>query len=304
MVLDWIYSPYCSSGWVAREIADVYDLKLREWNLAEIRDARLVMLPQHISKTVKEIRRERRYTRVNGGEPLYFLDQKWIGPHTRGETLSAEIEKTGIKPNRERNIPETFVHPRLDLNRTDTGVMIKAVTTRDIAGQGLPSPSRCIDARFGPLGSPEVVNFLSEMTRQYGRVMSIAFIGAEVAGYITHLPKPVCWRIGCSHVNNIKDMHVLQVIDFYVYPKFQDRDDVKETLLVHTRGFAKKSRLLKIEVFATTNKPKNAEFAPATGDVSAYMDFGFIKKKEILTPDDSGEDTEAGLGITQLMYTI
>lgn len=85
MVLDWLYSPICSSGWIAREAAKVYDLTLREWNLADIRDGQLVLLPMHISKTVKEIRKEHKHTRINGAKPMFFLSQKYRLAHALGQ---------------------------------------------------------------------------------------------------------------------------------------------------------------------------------------------------------------------------
>lgn len=304
MILDWIFSPYKSSGWVVREVANTYDLTLKEWNLSEIRDAQLVMLPRHISSVVKDIRRNSEYAHVDGAEPFFFIDGEPIGTHNAYDTLASEVEKRGIHKIRNPEIPETFVHPRLNVNRQDTSVMVKAITTRDIAGQGLPSPCRHLEARFGSLGSPEVLSFLSDTTRQYGRIMSAAFIGSEVAGYITHLPKPVAWRIGCSHVTNVKDMRVLQIIDLYVYPKFLTRKDVKRVLLERTKQFAKKTRLVKIEVFATEIEPGNPDTAPSTGCKTAYLDTGFVKRKEVILPDSSGDNTENGLGITQMMYRI
>ncbi|MEZ4812264.1 MAG: hypothetical protein R2883_02035 [Caldisericia bacterium] len=304
MVLDWLYSPYCSAGWIAREAAEIYGLKLNEWKLSEIKDAGLVMLPMHITKAVKDIRNDHHHTRIQGAEPQFFLDRKPIGIHQTWESLSSALESAGLKPSRELRIPETLTHPRLDSNRDDPAVMVKPVTQRDIAGQGLPSPTPCIDSRFGELGSPEVVEFLNEKTRQYGRAMSIAFIGAEVAGYITHFPKPVCWRIGCRHVTNVQDIKTLQIIDFYVYPKFRDREDVKEKLLVHTHGFGKKSRLNKIEVFASTKKPENPDEEIATGDMKPYLDFGFLKKREVVPVNEKSDDLEEKYGITNLTFSI
>ncbi len=304
MVLDWLYSPYRSGGWIAREAAEIYGLKLKEWKLSEIKDAGLVMLPMHITKTVKEIRNDHLHTSIQGAEPQFFLDRKPIGTHLNWESLSFTLENAGLKASRKPNIPETTSHPRLESNRSDPAVMVKPVTQRDIAGQGLPSPTPCVDSRFGILGSPEVTDFLLEKTRQYGRAMSIAFIGAEVAGYITHFPKPVCWRIGCRHVTNVQDIKTLQIIDFYVYPKFRDRDDVKEKLLVHTHGFGKKSRLNKIEVFASTKKPGNPDNEIATGDMKPYIDFGFLKRREVVPVNEKSNNLEEKYGITHLTFSI
>ena len=304
MILDWIFSPYKSSGFMARDVSTAFGLKLREWNLNEIRDAQLVMLPRHISSAVKSIRNDDKNSQVDGAEPHFFINKEFIGTHRINETLISNIKKHNLKRVQDIEDRKTFIHPSLDVNRQDKSVMVKNITLRDISGQGLPSPFRHPEGGFGPNGSAEVVTFLSDTTRQYGRIISTAFIGSEVAGYITHLPKPVAWRIGCSHVTSVKDMRVLQIIDLYVYPKYRNRKDVKQILLERTKQFAKKTRLVKIEVFATEKEPNNPDLAPATGCRSAYTDAGFVKNKEIISPDNTGEDNENDLGITQMMYRI
>lgn len=161
----------------------------------------------------------------------------------------------------------------------------------------------CVDARFGSLGSPEVQEFMTDMTRQYGRIMSIAFIGSEVAGYILHIPKPIAWRIGCSYVTNVQEMKVLQIIELFVYDKFKDAG-VEEHLLEHTAVFGKKTRLERIEVFATTNEADKDFGNLITGGSKNYLDFGFVKVKNLIEPDGSKENSEQGLGVSHLMYRL
>lgn len=303
MVLDWIFSPYCSSGWIAHQAEEVYGLTLKPWNLADIRDAMYSIIPKHIAEKVKEIRQKGLWSNLQGANPLFFIDGQFIGSHRSWDSLSAEIVARGGVKQSEPNIPECFVHPRLNLNRQDPTIMVREVTDQDISGQGLPSPAVCLDCRFGDLGSPETIQFMRDVTLSYGRMMCIAFIGSDVAGFITHVPKPIAWRIGCRFVDELPEMKVLQIIDLFVYPKFRNRGVATE-LLKYTREFARKMRVERIEVFATINDVGQEMFVPSTGSQHPYLKQEFIKKRTILEPDGSDVFTTEGLGINHLILRM
>jgi len=303
MVLDWIFSPYCSSGWIAHQAEEVYGLTLKPWNLADIRDAMYSIIPRPVGEKIKEIRTKGRWSDIQGARPLLFVDGEFIGSHKSWDSLSVEIENRGATKHSEPNIPDCFVHPRLNANREDPTIMVREVTDQDISGQGLPSPGTCLDCRFGDLGSQETTHFMRDMTLSYGRMMCIAFINSDVAGFITHIPKPIAWRIGCRFVDELPEMKVLQVIDLFVYPKFRNRGVATE-LLKYTREFARKMRVERIEVFATINDVGTEMHVPATGSQHPYLKHGFIKKRTVLEPDGSGSMTCEGLGINQLVLPM
>lgn len=303
MVLDWIFSPYCSSGWIAHQAEEVYGLTLKPWNLADIRDAMYSIIPRPVSEKIKEIRTKGNWSDLQGAKPLFFIDGEFIGSHRTWDSLAAEIEKRGVAKQSEPNIPDCFVHPRLNANREDPTIMVREVTDMDISGQGLPSPGICLDCRFGDLGSQETTHFMRDMTLSYGRIMCIAFINSDVAGFITHIPKPIAWRIGCRFVDELPEMKALQIIDLFVYPKFRNRGVATE-LLKYTREFARKMRVERIEVFATINDVGQEMHVPATGSQHPYIKHGFIKKRTILEPDGSGSMTCEGLGINQLVLPM
>ena len=303
MILDWIFSPYCSSGWIAHQAEEVYGLTLKPWNLADVRDAMYSIIPRHITDKVKEIRQKGQWSNLQGAQPLFFIDGQFIGSHRSWESLSTEIVARGGIKQSEPNIPECFIHPRLNSNREDPTIMVKEVTDQDISGQGLPSPGICMDCRFGDLGALETIQFMRDITLNYGRMMCIAFINADVAGFITHVPKPIAWRIGCRFVDELPEMKVLQIIDLFVYPKFRNRGVATE-LLKHTREFARKMRVERIEVFATINDIGQEISVPSTGSQHPYLKQDFIKKRTILEPDESGELTPEGLGINHLVLRM
>jgi GNAT superfamily N-acetyltransferase len=303
MILDWIFSPYCSSGWIAHQAEEVFGLTLKPWNLADVRDAMYSIIPKHVGDKIKEIRRKGLWSDLQGANPLFFIDGQFIGSHRHWDTLSAEITARGGVRQSEPNIPECFVHPRLHTNREDPTIMVREVTDQDISGQGLPSPGVCLDCRFGDLGSIETIQFMRDITLSYGRIMCIAFINSDVAGFITHVPKPIAWRIGCRFVDELPEMKVLQIIDLFVYPKFRNRGVATE-LLKHTREFARKMRIERIEVFATINSIGQEMHVPSTGSQHPYLKQEFVKKRTILDPDGSGDMTCEGLGINQLVLQM
>jgi|GEM_PF-644838 len=298
MVLDWIYSPYCSAGWIAREAARSYGLELREWDLTKIKDAAIVLLPQNISNAVKQVRKQGLHRRIEGAEPQFFLDGQSLGSQRLWKNLSSILEERGCEKLNEPQIPECFVHPRLNADRDESVMEVIAVTDIDIAGDGLPSPACCEQCRFGTLGTEETLGFMTEITRSYGRMMSIAFVGTEVAGFITHVPKPIANKMGCAFVNDVQEPKVLQIIDLFVYPRFRHKG-IATQLLKFTNEFCRKNRIERIEVFSAI-RPVVSE-PIATGSQHPYLSFGFEEKRIILEPSDkSGED---GLGLAHLIYT-
>ncbi len=301
MVLDWLFSPYCSSGWVAREAARCFDLELRPWDLSSIKDAALVLIPHHISSMVKDIRKKGLHKRTQGAEPLFFIDGKLLGTFKDFANISDALKERGLEQVAEPDIPECFIHPRLNYDAADANIMVQAVNDVDISGLGLPSPGNCLECRFGELGTEENMQFMTEITRAYGRIMSIAFVGSEVAGFISHVPKPVAWRIGCSFVNDLPEKNVLQIIDFYVYPHHR-RKGVGRALLAFTKEHCRKTRAERIDAFATILPA--AERGPSTGSIHPYLDFGFVQKKVLIEPTNEDDPTQEGLGMAYLQYIM
>lgn len=278
MLLDWVFCSYNSKGAFAREAEACFDLVLRRWDITQIRDASISLLPKHIAGYIKSVRSNNERKETQGAKPCFFLEGEELPCYQNIHDFFAAMEQRNMARSREPVINELFVHPRLPWERRDQHVLVLPVTAKDIAGYGLPTPSMKEDVRFGDIGNPETLEFMTLTTRNYGKMMSIAFIGSDVAGYITHVPKPLANRMGCKFVDEIQDKGIMQIIDLYVYPQFRG-EGVEKSLIANLAEFCRKNRHQKIEVY-TLETPLE-DYMPSTGHSAMYDGSGFKTKKSI-----------------------
>ena len=104
MILDWIFSPYCSSGWIAHQAEEVYGLTLKPWNLADVRDAMYSIIPRHITDKVKEIRQKGQWSNLQGAQPLFFIN----GPIFKAHNLFFSSMVSSLVPI----VPGNHFQPR------------------------------------------------------------------------------------------------------------------------------------------------------------------------------------------------
>jgi ribosomal protein S18 acetylase RimI-like enzyme len=296
MTLDWIFSPYCSSGWLSKEAEKCFGVSVRPFDISQIKDGSLTLLPPHISSAVKDIRKKGLYKQLNGSEPMFYLKSQLIGAFYKWPDFEKALTNAGLQKIAEPNIPEFFVHPRLNNDREST-VKVIAVTDKDIAGEGLPSPAPSKHCAFGDLGTEESLSFMTEMTRQYGTMMHIAFAGSDVAGFVTHIPKPIAWRIGCKYVDDLPEKNVLQIIELYVYPQFR-RMGIASQMLSSTREFCRKFRFDRIEVAASSEYKEDETLTTACKSI--YDKFGFVVTKVFEVPDSASGNP----GFVRLQYLL
>ncbi|HNY61427.1 MAG TPA: GNAT family N-acetyltransferase [Caldisericia bacterium] len=278
MLLDWVFCPYNSKGVFAREAEACFDLVLRRWDITQIRDASISLLPKHIAGCIKSVRSNDEKKETQGAKPCFFLEGEEFPCYQNIHDFFKAIEHKNMTRSREPVINELFVHPRLPWERRDQHILVLPVTAKDIAGYGLPTPSMKEDVRFGDIGNPETLEFMTLATRSYGKMMSIAFIGSDVAGYITHVPKPLASRMGCKFVDEMQDKGIMQIIDLYVYPQFRE-EGVEKSLIANLAEFCRKNRHQKIEVY-TLETPVE-DYMPSTGHLAMYDGTGFKTKKTI-----------------------
>jgi len=278
MLLDWVFCPYNSKGVFAREAEACFDLVLRRWDITQIRDASISLLPKHIAGCIKSVRSNDEKKETQGAKPCFFLEGEEFPCYQNIHDFFKAIEHKNMTRSREPVINELFVHPRLPWERRDQHILVLPVTAKDIAGYGLPTPSMKEDVRFGDIGNPETLEFMTLATRSYGKMMSIAFIGSDVAGYITHVPKPLASRMGCKFVDEMQDKGIMQIIDLYVYPQFRE-EGVEKSLIANLAEFCRRNRHQKIEVY-TLETPVE-DYMPSTGHLAMYDGTGFKTKKTI-----------------------
>ncbi len=296
MTLDWIFSPYCSSGWLSKEAEKCFGVSIRPFDISQIKDGALTLLPSHISNAVKDIRKKGLHKHLNGSEPMFFYGGQLLGSFYKWPDFEKAMIESGLQKMAEPNFPEFFVHPRLNHER-DATVKVVAVTDKDIAGEGLPSPAPSKHCAFGELGTEESLAFMTDMTRQYGTMMHIAFAGSDVAGFITHIPKPIAWRIGCKFVDDLPEKNLLQIIELYVYPQFR-RMGIASQLLAATKEFCRKFRFERIEVAASQIYKEDETLTTACKSI--YEKFGFALVKVFEEPDAASGNP----GFVRLQYLM